>query len=117
MASGAIPNTAIRASSSHPDLPAIRARLYSTMYGQGTTWASGAVDTNQWLQIDVGMMRFVTAIATQGRHANPQWVKSYWFSYGNDGQTFTEYKDQNQLRKVSILCIILVFSSQFEYFR
>ena len=104
MASEDIPDSAITASSAHQGLPAVRGRLYSTKYGDFTAWGSGVVNTNQWLRIDLSKVRFVTAVATQGRHFTPQWVKSYWLSYSTDGTIFSEYKDQNQIRKVLRAC-------------
>jgi len=105
MASRELPDSAITASSTHTSVTPYRSRLYSTEYGNHESWASASLNTNQWLQIDTSMVRFLTAVATQGRHTTTylQWVRSYWLSYSNDTTTFTEYKDQNQVKKVSIM--------------
>jgi len=112
LSDGRIPNNLMTASSfwdgHHPPS---HARLHWTKYGNDQVWASKTLDLNQWLQIDLSTMHFVTALATQGRHGSLQWVKSYWFSYSNDGTTFTQYKDQNQARKVSRRNVFLVFGT------
>jgi len=101
LSDGRIPDNRITASSVFDgNFPPYRARLHWTKYGIAQAWASKTLDVNQWLQIDLYTMHYVTALATQGRHGHPQWVKSYWFSYSNDGTTFIEHKDQNQARKV-----------------
>jgi len=103
MASGEIPGSAITASSTHSSLATDRARLYSTKYGDHECWGSATLDTNQWLQIDLSKLHFLTAVATQGRHIGYlQWVTSYWLSYSDNSTTFTEYKDHKQTRKVSL---------------
>ena len=102
MTNGDIPNSAVTASSywsiHHPPHDG---RLHWTKKAHDQCWASKTLDINQWLQIDLSRLRFVTAIATQGRHrgALMQWVKSYWFSNSNDGATWNEYQE-NQARKV-----------------
>ncbi|XP_031561718.1 coagulation factor V-like [Actinia tenebrosa] len=101
MMSGDIPNNAITASSSAGHHPTGYGRLQWTKYAGYQAWASTVPPgPNQWLQIDLGQMKFVTAIATQGRHmSHNQWVTSYSFSYSNDNTLWTEYKE-NGVKKV-----------------
>ncbi|KAK3746637.1 hypothetical protein QZH41_012844, partial [Actinostola sp. cb2023] len=100
MSNGDIPDNAVTASSNHSAHAPKDGRLHWTKNKQYQYWASKTLDANQWLQIDLSRLQFVTAIATQGRHGtiDPRWVKSYWFSYSNDGVTWIEYKE-NQVRK------------------
>ncbi|KAK3743988.1 hypothetical protein QZH41_010800, partial [Actinostola sp. cb2023] len=102
MTNGDIPNNAITASSYWADLNDILrphdGRLHWTKNANAQCWTAKTQDINQWLQIDLSRLQFVTAIATQGRHVITQRVTSYWFSYRNDGVTWNEYKE-NQARK------------------
>jgi hypothetical protein len=103
MMSGDIPDSSVTASTSWSGHPSRYGRLHWTKYGSSQCWASGTADINQWLQIDLSRMQFVTAIATQGRHIYAhQWVKSYWLSYSNDTTTWIEYME-NGVKKVSTI--------------
>ena len=102
MMSGGIPDSHITASSSWSGHPVTYGRLHWTKYGLYQCWAAGTKNTNQWLQIDLSRMESVTAIATQGRHGNSQWITSYYFSYGNDSTSLTEYLEGG-VRKVSTM--------------
>lgn len=102
MMSGEILNNAITASTVAASHPSWYARLYWTKYGGNQAWACGinAKNTNQWLKIDLGQTKLVTAIATQGRHISyHQWVKSYSLSYSNDNTLWIEYQE-NGVKKV-----------------
>lgn len=109
MTSSTIPNSAVTASSSHSSsyLP-YKARLLWTFHGSTQSWCSYYQNVNQWLQIDLSLLEFVTAIATQGRYAVNQWVMSYWFSYSNDATSFNEYKDNQGRRKVRYIITYII---------
>ena len=62
----------------------------------GRCWATGVLDSRQWLQVDLGNTMRVTGIATQGRPVNSQWVKQYKLEYGEDGQTFAFYRHNGE---------------------
>ena len=57
-------------------------------------WTALYIDTKQFLQIDVGSVAMVTAIATQGHSANAFWVKTYTLDYGNEDGNFTLYNNR-----------------------
>ena len=57
-----------------------------------TSWSARQRNQNQWIQVDLGRKKVVTAIATQGRRNYKQWVKSYFVSYSPDGKNFNPYK-------------------------
>lgn len=105
MTSGDIPNNAITASTVSAPHQAWYARLFWNTYGANgndQAWACivAALNTNQWLKIDLGQMKFVSAIATQGRHIGYyQWVKSYSFSFSKDNTQWTDYIE-NGVKKV-----------------
>ena len=64
--------------------------LTDTLVG---SWSSKQLDVFQWLQVDFGSLRKVTAVATQGRLWLDQWVTSYHVSFSNDGQSWTLYHE------------------------
>lgn len=53
--------------------------------GFSGAWCAKTIDTNQWIQIDLGRPTTVTKVATQGRQDRQdccdQWVTSYSVSY------------------------------------
>ncbi|MBN1829525.1 MAG: discoidin domain-containing protein [Deltaproteobacteria bacterium] len=58
-----------------------------------SNWSAAANNGNQWLQVDLGGLRRIRAIATKGRHANAaQWVTSYRLSYSADGSQWLPYR-------------------------
>jgi hypothetical protein len=40
-------------------------------------WSAKTNDQNQWLQLDLGHLETIVAVAIQGRFNSPQWVKKY----------------------------------------
>ncbi|KAK3733559.1 hypothetical protein QZH41_004256 [Actinostola sp. cb2023] len=55
-------------------------------------WSADGYRTGEWLQVDLGKVTMVTAIATQGRPTDlDEWVKSYSLKYSNDGSFFHDY--------------------------
>ena len=93
---GKIRNFQISSSSAYPGLPAILGRLNSAR-----SWSARVRNRNQWIQIDLGRVELVTAIATQGRANANQWVKRYKVTYSVDGKGFLSYKNK-AIVKVSI---------------
>ncbi|XP_022778337.1 uncharacterized protein LOC111319871 [Stylophora pistillata] len=88
MESGEIPDSAISASSSanvNSYAPSIgRLHFLSSGSGKYGSWAAGANNLLQWLQVDFGDWRKITAVATQGRQDSNQWVKLYSLSFSYD---------------------------------
>ena len=67
--------------------------------GKTGAWSARTSDVNQWLQVDLLGITKVTGIKTQGREdCCNQWVKTYTISYSNDGTTFTNYTQDNQVK-------------------
>ena len=56
-------------------------------------WASYFGGQWHFLQIDLGNVTMVTAIATQGHSANAWWVTKYSLDYGNEDGNFTAYNN------------------------
>ncbi|XP_035673289.1 uncharacterized protein LOC118413828 isoform X1 [Branchiostoma floridae] len=108
MESGAIPDGHITASSTHPDCATSKARLHSreesrtSQGGWAGAWcANGPLNTNQWLQVDVGAETTVAGVITQGRNVGGnQWVTSYKLRFSRDGSTWSTYLDNLGREKV-----------------
>ena len=102
MESGSIPDSKITASSEYNVYHSPkRARLHTKEVGHPTGsggWRCLTNDLNQWIQVDLGKVRNVTHIATQGRnHYSPaQWVMKYKLQFSDDGTSFLFYKKQGE---------------------
>ncbi|XP_031558583.1 lactadherin-like [Actinia tenebrosa] len=56
-------------------------------------WAAGGTKRGEHIQVDLGRVKMVTKIATQGRPSKgPQWVTEYSVSYSNDTRDWTNYR-------------------------
>ncbi|XP_048584529.1 uncharacterized protein LOC5514577 [Nematostella vectensis] len=86
---GDIPDSQITASSYRSnDFP------YYARLQKSTFWCTDEEDKNQYLQVDLGEMRTVSRIATQGRGNWYNWVSAYYLFYSQDGQHWTPYSEQ-----------------------
>lgn len=87
MESGAIPNERITASQSYGrGYEPWNARL-NRQDGYGV-WA-GKNRLGEYLQVDLGKLKEIHKIATQGRVKKSQWVTAYMISYSVDGSKWT----------------------------
>ncbi|XP_020900433.1 uncharacterized protein LOC110239067, partial [Exaiptasia diaphana] len=96
MANGEIQNGAIKASSHHasPHLPPHYGRLHGIILEGYQAWGSAhdQVNQEQWLEIGLIDIKWISGVATQGRHNVAQWVTSYSLIYGNSHGQWTTYK-------------------------
>ncbi|KAK3722551.1 hypothetical protein QZH41_002150 [Actinostola sp. cb2023] len=86
-----------------------RLHMKSVPEENGGAWASaGSYYAPHWVQIDLGSVKKVTAIATQGHPDKGQWIKTFQISSGNDpnslalydnGKIFTGNTDSNTVVK------------------
>ncbi|RMX52485.1 hypothetical protein pdam_00013777, partial [Pocillopora damicornis] len=85
-----LPNYAITASSEWAsNHGASNARLYHIAGGGRTgAWSARTNDKSQWIQVDLGTVKRVTQIASQGRSDYAQWVTRYRVSYSSFGKVF-----------------------------
>ncbi|XP_062520334.1 EGF-like repeat and discoidin I-like domain-containing protein 3 [Corticium candelabrum] len=96
MVSGALDSSRLAASSIFNDIHDERgSRLLTTTNG-ARSLSTLHVNTDQYLQVDVGLVTTVTAVATQGRDALDQWIKTYSLSHSKDGSTWFAYKENGQ---------------------
>ena len=93
MESGAITNDQITGSSQLREAYSwTRARLNLKGF-----WAARRNDANQWIQVDLRKIMTVKGVATQGGDASfLQCVIIYMLQYSNDGQTFSDYKEEGK---------------------
>ena len=98
MESGAITDDQISASSQYSGAHGwVRARLNLGTDSKGNGgWSAKKSDANQWIQVDLGKIMIVKGVATQGRTDYRQFVTKYNLKYSDDGQTFTDYKQEGK---------------------
>eukprot|EP00058_Branchiostoma_floridae_P006895 XP_002592383.1 hypothetical protein BRAFLDRAFT_67247 [Branchiostoma floridae] len=102
MESGAIPDSDITASSSHPYFAPYQGRL-NGVAGYGA-WAARANEIGQWLQVDLGEIKRVTGTVIQGRHTTEhgeQFVTSYKLQYRAAWNSWTTYTSSDGSDKMN----------------
>ncbi|XP_065827926.1 EGF-like repeat and discoidin I-like domain-containing protein 3 isoform X1 [Oscarella lobularis] len=101
MTTGAIANHQVRSSSDYDHAHSTKfARLTTTTLVGASAWCAKRLDTNQWLQINLGKVRRVTAVATQGRSDADQWITTYYIEYSTIGDDWNTYEDKSGNAKV-----------------
>lgn len=98
-----LPDSAFSASSSLDvgggwDSGARNARMYFTDSFDSKrvgAWCA-ATPKNQWLQVDLGMDKHITAVGTQGRHKYYEHVKSYKLAFSKDGNSWSFYQTDGE---------------------
>ena len=83
MEDGRIKDSALTASTNYNGNHAARLGRLNRVQPSGYSgaWCALTLDTNQWIQIDLGRLTTFTKVATQGRQDGDQWVTSYAVSY------------------------------------
>ncbi len=67
----------------------------------GSAWTARHQDFGQYLIFDLGDVRNVTGIATQGRHAPLEYVVEYGIGYGSNGLDYADYREIDGSTKVA----------------
>ena len=76
---------------------------------QYRAWCPGnARDRTQYLQVDMGAVYFVCAVATQGDRMHDERTTSYKFHFSLDGKIWETYKENSaaKVRKLKCLSVI-----------
>ncbi|MBN3281095.1 CNTP2 protein, partial [Polyodon spathula] len=60
-------------------------------------WSPLDSDHYQWLQVDLGSRKQVTAIATQGRYSSSDWVTQYRLLYSDTGRNWKPYHQDGNI--------------------
>ena len=63
-------------------------------------WGTKIYDAKPWILVDLSTIMTVKGVATQGREKSSVLfcVTKYKLQYSNDGQTFTDYKEERETR-------------------
>ncbi|XP_076231521.1 neurexin-4 isoform X1 [Calliopsis andreniformis] len=80
----------LTATSSLPERGPNNARLNG-----GNAWTASSSDFGQYLVIDLGQVMNITAVATQGRAVQNEYVMEYGISYGTNGLDYVEFKEED----------------------
>lgn len=94
-------------------LQAIRETCWFPLDSYEGGWLSQYNDVLQFLQIDLGNVTMVTAIATQGHSTKTWWVKTYTLEYGNENGNFTAYNN-NQASTWGQLYVVSIFNVEVD---
>ncbi|MGH0156391.1 UNVERIFIED_CONTAM: hypothetical protein FKN15_031543 [Acipenser sinensis] len=70
--------------------------FYPFLSGAGG-WSPLDSDHYQWLQVDLGSRKQVTAIATQGRYSSSDWVTQYRLLYSDTGRNWKPYHQDGNI--------------------
>ncbi|XP_015438051.1 PREDICTED: neurexin-4 isoform X2 [Dufourea novaeangliae] len=80
----------LRATSQLPERGPYNARLNG-----GNAWTASSSDFGQYLIIDLGQVMNITAVATQGRAVQNEYVMEYGISYGTNGLDYVDFKEED----------------------
>ena len=75
-----------------------RARLNLLNSGGSGAWIPRYSNVFQYIEIDLGEVSKVMAVATQGRYEANQWVKKYEISYSFNRKKFTFYSFKKKVQ-------------------
>ena len=67
-------------------------------YTAGPSWCASSRDSTPYLQVDLGSVYILCAVATQGNSQADQWVKTYQVQYSTDGSKWEIYQEKGQNR-------------------
>ena len=75
-------------------------------------------DRTDYLQVDMGAVRFVCAVATQGERTGSNWATSYKVYLSTDGVTWNAYKEDNaeKVNKLMFSCLVAEFYRKLFFF-
>lgn len=79
---------------------------YSAKYGRlfndsGYGWFPKSYGKKKWLQVDLGKVFLVCAVATQGGKYNGEWTTAFKLLYSSDDKNRQTYQDGNGVDVVS----------------
>lgn len=107
MVSGVADATQMSATESISDTSDVRGGRLLTRTGGTRAWEAKRSGTFQYLQLDMGLVTTVKAVATQGRDGVNFWVKTYRLQYSLDGSTWITYKEGGQIKVVQLNSIVM----------
>lgn len=60
-------------------------------------WSPSDSDHYQWLQVDFGNRKQISAVATQGRYSSSDWVTQYRMLYSDTGRNWKPYHQDGNI--------------------
>ncbi|XP_048579387.1 receptor-type tyrosine-protein phosphatase S isoform X5 [Nematostella vectensis] len=69
------------------------------LYG-GSSWCSSTSANNEYLQVDLGGVKTVTGVATQGSRTQSKWVTRYVIKYSFTGTEWSDVKDGGSIPRI-----------------
>jgi len=72
--------------------------------GAGAWCTETTTERTDYLQVDMGALHSVCAVATQGLRSVPVWTTSYKVHLSTDGVTWNSYKENNVEKVTTIIC-------------
>ncbi|KQK74081.1 Contactin-associated protein-like 2 [Amazona aestiva] len=60
-------------------------------------WSPSDSDHYQWLQVDFGSRKQISAVATQGRYSSSDWVTQYRMLYSDTGRNWKPYHQDGNI--------------------
>ena len=61
------------------------------------SWSAAFKNCLQWIQADLGTMKYVSGIVLQGRQGIDQWVTEYKVQYSSDGVKWRYVQDSDRI--------------------
>ena len=101
MEDGRIPDYRITASSEydHENGPRNARLNHKEDWPIRGAWTAKTNDPNQWIQVDLGDLKRVSGVVTQGRNGQYQrWVTKFFVQYSENGETWNNVTDVNGQR-------------------
>ena len=71
--------------------------------GYGAWCPTTTSDRTDYLQVDMGAVHSVCAVATQGERVGPYWTTSYKLHFSTDGVTWNNYTESNVQKVTRII--------------
>ena len=85
---------------------------YGRLHGnRGDGWCAEEKDGNDWLQVDLGKVFQLCAVATQGNRnhdKDDEWVTAFNLFYSSDEENWTIYEDGTGIEVVSLMYFTVV---------
>lgn len=92
---------------------------YGRLHGtRGDGWCANERNGSDWLQVDLGKLLELCAVATQGDGTydeDDEWVTDFKLSYSSDGNNWESYKDGNGIEVVRLM-IVTVITGDLNFF-
>lgn len=81
-------------------------------------WSPSDSDHYQWLQVDFGNRKQISAVATQGRYSSSDWVTQYRMLYSDTGRNWKPYHQDGNIwvsncYEMNVLVMVLIVSGVF----